>query len=83
MDIGTTAPTNYPEYLYSDRALDYLEQRWGIRLKGKTLRNKLSAGTGPKCRYFGNRPVFTVLALDEFAECALTDRPANHRQVTA
>jgi hypothetical protein len=52
----------------TDAAAAYLTAKIGIQIKGKTLRNKRADGTGPKCDYFGSKPVYNESELDRWVE---------------
>jgi hypothetical protein len=53
----------------TDSAADYLSNKLGIPIEPKTLRNWRAAGKkGPKCRYFGAKPLYDEPELDRWAE---------------
>jgi hypothetical protein len=70
----------WPKRLSEKQARDYLETVHGIKLAGKTMRNKRWQGSGPRWEYMGNRPYTTPQWIDEWVDKAMSDRPANGRR---
>ena len=69
-----TETPDWPSHLKNDDAAGYLQLCHGLPITPKTLRNRRSAGTGPKCRYFGTIPIYDRSVLDHWATTeALTD----------
>jgi hypothetical protein len=57
----------------TDQAAAYLYKVHGLPVQPKTMRNWRAAGRGPRCRYFGTKPIYDRSELDDYAENALSD----------
>ena len=67
-------PNTPAERLRNDDAANYLKNKHGLPIEGKTLRNWRAQGRGPRCRYLGTVPLYDRGELDRWAhEEALTD----------
>jgi hypothetical protein len=70
----------WPKWLRPREAVAYLRDEHGIWMSDKTLANRISQGTGPRCQYFGNWRLTTPGWLDEWAEAGKSDTPWNRRR---
>lgn len=57
----------WPALLDSTAACEYLRQRHGIKRSAQTLAKYRCMGSGPKFRRAGNRPLYDIVHLDEYA----------------
>lgn len=60
----------------TDESAEYLRERHGIPVAGKTLRNLRALGKGPRWHYFGSKPLASEDDLNAYAATALkTESP--------
>jgi hypothetical protein len=72
--------SEWPKRLRRREAVKYLAEEHGIKFSEKTLRNRHTLGTGPRCEYFGSRFYTTPPWLDEWVTEGVSDEPANRRE---
>jgi hypothetical protein len=70
----------WPTWLGAAQQLAYLKEVHGIVMAPRTLSNRITAGTGPKCKYFGIRRLSKPEWLDEWVEAQLRDTPWDRRR---
>jgi hypothetical protein len=71
----------WPDKMTREQATKYLKEERDLPIDSpKTLANWHSAGRGPKCVYFGNKPFYPRVELDRFADNAFTDEPSHRRR---
>jgi hypothetical protein len=82
MQINETAAqaSKWPKRLPRHEAVKYLVEEHGIKFSEKTLRNRHTLGTGPRCEYFGSRCYTTPPWLDEWVKEGVSAEPAKARR---
>ena len=61
--------TNGPRYLRRASAAKYLEEVWGVPCSPRTLAKLACVSSdGPEMHYMGRFPLYTIEALDEYAQ---------------
>ena len=65
-----------PTLLTRSRAARYLNEKHGIPLTPKTLKNRASTGLEPRPVYQGRKPYHRPEALDKWVEDSLKSAPA-------
>ena len=59
-------------YLRRDAAAAYLQERWGLRCRPKTLAKLAVTGGGPPLHYAGRFPIYEPTELDSWARGRIT-----------
>jgi len=67
-------PPDIDDYLTLERAAAFITETWGIPMEGKTIHNRMSAGTGPEVVAWldGRRPLFTRESLRRWMSSRIT-----------
>lgn len=64
-----------PEHLLSPQgAIDYLAERYGIRISLASFYSMISRGEAPKVTYFRTRPKFTIADIDAWVQRNISDK---------